>query len=762
MFVPVELVDQGLELILSGLNNTLAIQCNLDWIWPWWVEQQQNPAKSSFIPTGISLVTTNLSQRNWTSIGVFGSCYESMVDPVGMVTLHPFGWSVLPYLKLNGRHYLPTRMDGAISQALLDGVIPAVVTCYTTQSGLDWHSTISALNIDGEEVIDLCHTLHNHSTAAIAVTFGLSIRPYNPLTIGHINKIRLKKGLWRVNGVAALLLLETADRHAVADRNTGDPILIETLHSDKPLLTSRSGIAAGVSEYRLTLAPGESRTLTALAPLSRQSASSRSTLSHLTTSRVAAARGENSRFWQQQSQRGTLVTLPDLRWQTLFTALKNHLHVFDDGSHFSPGNFFYHDHWFRDSAFIAAAFEMVGFTEAVDLKVKDYLRRQTRSGFFRSQNGEWDSNGQAMVTLVNHVRYTGNRDLLLRIYPALLQGTRWIKKMRTAAPSVGSPYQTLHDGLLPAGFSAEHFGPNDHYYWDNFWSLAAIRVTLWAAETLQRDKDIIQLSELLDQYQTVVDNSIGRTMAQMPDNTLSCSPYRRMDSAAIGNLIALVPLNLYPLDAPWVAATLDYLYENNVIQGLFYQKIIHTGLNIYLTVQLARVLQLRQDERWEVMFEAIMAHATPTLTWPEAIHPRTGGGCMGDGDHGWATAEVLVLMRSALVCEQGQALWLGVGIPERWYREDLHLAVNSAATLFGLLSFQLTQCAGELILTWQLQPHEICGTPTLILYLPQCYRHDKRLMSEPCRHPRWQQFTLPETAGTLCFHSDLQPSPTID
>jgi Zn-finger nucleic acid-binding protein len=37
---------------------------------------------------------------------------------------------------------------------------------------------------------------------------------------------------------------------------------------------------------------------------------------------------------------------------------------------------------------------------------------------------------------------------------------------------------------LPPGFSAEHLGPNDYYYWDNFWALAGLKA---AAEMVKRN-----------------------------------------------------------------------------------------------------------------------------------------------------------------------------------------------------------------------------------------------------------------------------------
>src|SRR5687767_15523554 len=44
---PIELLRAGVVFHARGLVNTRAIQFNLDWIWPYWVEQQFNPASES-------------------------------------------------------------------------------------------------------------------------------------------------------------------------------------------------------------------------------------------------------------------------------------------------------------------------------------------------------------------------------------------------------------------------------------------------------------------------------------------------------------------------------------------------------------------------------------------------------------------------------------------------------------------------------------------------------------------------------------------
>src|SRR5204862_1194160 len=45
---PLELLRAGMLFHARGLVNTKAIQNNLDWVWPHWVERQFNPADESF------------------------------------------------------------------------------------------------------------------------------------------------------------------------------------------------------------------------------------------------------------------------------------------------------------------------------------------------------------------------------------------------------------------------------------------------------------------------------------------------------------------------------------------------------------------------------------------------------------------------------------------------------------------------------------------------------------------------------------------
>ena len=91
---PIELLRAGFLFHARGLINTKAIQNNLDWVWPYWVERQFNPSDASFIPRAFSFSHINLTHRNWTAVGLPDVPFYPIVDPRGLVTPHFDGWSL--------------------------------------------------------------------------------------------------------------------------------------------------------------------------------------------------------------------------------------------------------------------------------------------------------------------------------------------------------------------------------------------------------------------------------------------------------------------------------------------------------------------------------------------------------------------------------------------------------------------------------------------------------------------------------------------
>lgn len=698
---PTELIEQGLSLMLSGLNNTMAFQSNPDWVWPYWYERQRDPQSPMFIPTGMNMVTSNLVLRNWTSIGLWGSDEESIVDPVGMLSLKPFGCSVFPYIRYQGNNYIPPLMASGVHQHLLQDTWPAVVTEYHCLQAVRWSNTARSIQVDGQELVAYTHEIENNLDKAIQLTFGITIRPYNALSVSHINRIKFRDGLWRVNHEPTLWMIEPPQWVGVSDRNSMDPLLMGRT-KDVRAHSSRSGIAAGYAEYDICLEPHEKRIIETIGTIRIQNKTIGQRFEKPSYTIIQESKINVQTEWEKQSQQGMQIRIPDKKWQQAFQAIRNRMYVFDDGDHFSPGTFLYHQHWIRDSAFIGMAYASMGWTELLKSKAYGLLKMQTLDGFFRSQNGEWDSNGEAIYSLVNYAVSSGDIACLKDFWPAILKGCRWIENRRKETLGKPSP----HYGLLPSGFSAEHFGPNDHYYWDNFWSLAGIKEALWIAET-QGAPDKKWIQDLYDSYLDDVHKAIKWSVSKNPDRGLPSSPYRRVDCSAIGNMVALSPLDLFSADTPWISLTAQTLAKECLQQGMFFQNIIHTGMNAYLTLQLARAFLWMNNPQWQSLVQSVLDHASPTWTWPEAIHPGSLGGCMGDGDHGWAAAELLSFTAQLMAHTQNEELILGLSIPKSWYHADNSIGVKNCVTRAGTVSWEV-QCAGNIAtLQWKIERNRL-------------------------------------------------------
>ena len=57
--------------------------------------------------------------------------------------------------------------------------------------------------------------------------------------------------------------------------------------------------------------------------------------------------------------------------------------------------------------------------------------------------------------------------------------------------------------------------------------------------------------------------------------------------------------------------------------------------------------------------------------------------------HLYSCTEQLRLLRNLLLREDGDVLWIGQGIPREWLENGKHVAVNSATTTFGDVTYRI-------------------------------------------------------------------------
>jgi hypothetical protein len=679
---PVELLRASLLFHARGLLNARTIQTNLDWVWPFWVRKQFDPTDSAFVPRSYTITHVNLTHRNWTAAGLPDLSAYPIVDPRGMVTPFYDGWSLDGWvLRSDGTDLIPPRLEAAEQTLVMEDDRLAVRT-RLAHGGAEVESEVDVVM---EEDRPICRARFAALSSEPAA-FVLALRPCNPEGVSFVHDVEMSSDLnqWRVDEVDAIQLDPPAEGHRASRFEDGDVYQGLLRRSPRLSIHCPVGMATAAAEYALT--PGKSRAVTATVPLDRDPENS---------NLFPAPHPDTD--WSRSLEDVTRLQVPDGRIQFVWNAAVRAV-ILHSPMEIYPGPFYYKRFWFRDAAFILYPMLALGMHDRAERLLRDFPRRQESDGYFRSQQGEWDSNGQVMWIMGRFAAFTG-REIPPDWLTAVIRAGKWIERKRTAKKA-----GVRHGGLLPAGFSAEHLGHNDFYYWDDFWSVAGLRegaALLFAAGEAEASG---VFRDWADDLMACIDRSLTAVRDATGENGIPASPYRRMDSGAIGSIVAGYPLRLLPAEDPGLLATVNHLVNHHFIEDAFFQDMFHAGYNPYLTLHCAQVLLRAGDPRHFPIVSRIAELASPTGQWPEAIHPHTLGGCQGDGQHIWAASEWLMMVRNLFVLERGaDGLDLLAGVPLAWLEGPSPLEFGPVHTPFGSLHLQARRISEGVRVDYQAQ-----------------------------------------------------------
>jgi hypothetical protein len=682
---PIELLRAGLIFHARGLINTRAIQYNLDWIWPFWVVKQFTPQDASFIPRGFSFSHINVTHRNWTAVGRHDLDLYPVIDPRGLVTPLFDAWSIDVWLMSEaGNMLVPSRQIHA--DQTLDLTDELTVTTATAKDTLSLvcTATVAMDNHAGPVMQMRARGGMQKDTGWLIV----SIRPYNPEGIHFIDHICYKDRRFTINHTNDVhfttapekVLFSTYDHGDVAldlnrpqaENQTACPIGMATAAAFFPVRedeTTHIDIQVPLEKDMETASPGNGPGITPTSEVVSQTAA---------------------------------LSVPDADFQFLYDAAVRTLLLLSADEVY-PGPYTYRRFWFRDACLMINALLGLGLVRKCNRLIHRFPDRQSLTGYFHSQEGEWDSNGQVLWIAYRFTQCTGiapSADL----FTSLMKGARWILHNRRSKKD-GKP----HDGLLPAGFSAEHLGPNDYYYWDDFWGVAGLRAAARLAEIQKNSSYQNTFAAQATDFENRIFASLGQAAAYKRYHAIPASPYRRMDAGAVGSLVADYPLQITPPNDARIMNTMSYLMSHCSYGNAFFQDMIHSGINIYLTLAMAQTFLRSQDTRYRDLITTVADLASPTGQWPEAINPLTGGGCMGDGQHGWAAAEWILMMRSLFIREEGDTLILGSGIFPGWLKQNIPLSFGPTLVPGGavIVTFIPSDKGLELVLDASVQGRPI-------------------------------------------------------
>ncbi|PZU00380.1 MAG: carbohydrate-binding protein [Brevundimonas sp.] len=652
-------------------------------------------------------------QSYWTLVGVDGGGESGLIGEDGAIELRRAGPSIEPFVIDNGR--LITWADVGIEQGLRDGDLPIPTVTWTAD---DWTLKITGFADGAPDQAQLWgrYDLTNTSPRPLTLTLALAARPMQvnaprqflaiPGGVSPVENIAWDGGQLILNDVVRVQPLATPDQVALATFDTGgDPqslVLPSALRpaGDPAATTDATGLAAAALTYKVTLQPGETRTVGWVSPLSGNALAPEpmgqaAAVLETVETRLAAE-------WRTKLDRVEL-TLPPAA-QRIEDALKSslaHMLMSRQGPILQPGTRSYNRSWIRDGAMMAEGLNRLGMAE----HSADYLRWYAPYVF---ENGkvpccvdargadpvpENDSHGEFVFLAAETYRYTKDEALLRQVWPQVQEAIAYMDELRasTRTAAFEAPEQRHLYGLLPPTISHEGYSDKAAYsYWDDFWGLLGYRDAVFIAETLGDAEAAARYAAARDQFAADIRASITATAAHHGIDWIAGAADRG-DFDATSTTIALSPAgeqdNLPP---ELMARTFDLYWENS--QNRLSNRTAWKDYTPYEWRLVGAFVRLGQKERALAVLDFLMADRRPEAWngWAEVVgrekrEPRF----IGDMPHAWISSDYI---RSALDLfayerDRDHALVLAAGVPERWLDTREGVGVRDLRTAYGPLTY---------------------------------------------------------------------------
>ena len=686
---PAETLPMNSRLFASGFWNYSFFQFNRKFLPPLWAEEQYNPASESFLPRSHNILSMNQTHRNWVGIGFPGRTLEASVDMAGGIMVFPGSYTLEFATVEKGRLVRPQQRSAEVRLQLKSS---DRIVC-------NWRGL----------VIEYIATEHGITMKASGnKPLLVSLRPFNVEGPALIYKLYYNEKKRHLTGEADLLFEKAPDYVLVSDWKNGDAL--RRIVPQVRRLSSRKKTTLHAHDAKDNIG-----LTTAAFYFANAERCSISVTDHQHDPLPAALKGKSAHEITEEYFGETFRAELPKDYSAWLSHARNHLIALWDYSSIKPGSYTYHHFWIRDAVIMMYALLLLGAKKAVKPIIERFPGMVRRSGLFQSQTGEWDANGQALWILAQYVRFTHETSIIVRMRKEITRMVSWIEKACEQ-----------HGGVLPPGFSAEHLGPADWYLWDNFWALGGLKAIAPYLKPLG-------LGERADKIFTKLSGAMQRYLNHY--SYLPAALGRGKDAGMIGSIAAAYPLQLQEFCDNRLLRTLELIRENYFFNGCFFQENIHSGLNPYLTLQMAEsYLHLGRTRQAREILRSIRRRAQKAYTFPEAIHVRTGGGCMGDGFHGWASAEAIVMIRNLMVREVSLSdgsealIWLS-GYRDKWLRRKSQ--AQNLCTPWSVNAFQLENL--------RLVMKGLTTAVANILSLPEGYevkdaRTGRVLREIPCDH----------------------------
>ena len=478
---PSELMPVGARTVFRALRTRAAAQIGPDWVWPYWLERQLDPTSPAFVPRGHLPFLTNVTHRNWTAVGNLDSPWEAIVDPRGLVTPWFDGWSLDWWIGADDRWHLPSREVG-VRQRLVGGA-PVVETAMSIPGGDAVAAGLRGAAQLGRGRRRAGGRRGRERARRRRSPWPWPCGPYNARgPVGHRADRPAAAATVTVDGRVALLLPKPPGRVAASTFHDGDSAA-DVMAGDagerwrgpgaRPGRAGPGGVRlpAGARRHAAGGPPARAR---APHPAPRRARAAGWRRARRSPTALPPGRRRGPGLAGRRATGACGWCCPTTGWPRRWTPTAASCCCSTTATRSRPGPATYHRFWFRDAAYLLGALDRYGYHDEVAQVLASYPGRQRNDGFFFSQRQEWDANGAALrrprpALAPDPGRGAGRGDGRARSPRACTGSTA------SAAPGKRRAADPALRGCCPPGVSAEHLGPFDHFYWDDFWGVAGLR-----------------------------------------------------------------------------------------------------------------------------------------------------------------------------------------------------------------------------------------------------------------------------------------------
>jgi len=659
---PKELIPLNLEVLIKGLLTSRVFEVNSNWVFPFWVEEQLNPKSDVFIPRGANIFAINTTYRNWTILGSIESDEKGVIDLKGMISPKENFPSLDIFIQYNNEYFFPSR--NKIEQTV-DDLTGIIKTFY---NGSDFEYNFETFSSEKDKGIFLKYNFKSKKSGLYRFLF--LIRPFNPESFIPIFDIEIKDNKVFTNSSSFLIPLTKDYKFILFDDETD---INDFKVNEKNRITSKYGLSTGGIYYELNLNENEEKNFELFLPQEEN---------YSIDLNFDKSKDDKIFFMKKERENELIIDVPDDNINRIFNSNKIYLKSLINSEYITPGPLTYKKFWFRDSAYMIPALMKIGDLKRAEKIIEYFKKKIKRDGYFQSQVGEWDSNGQAIFTMAEYYRYTKDKEFLNEFYPYIKKGAEWIERKR-------KKYVDSY-GLLPSSFSAEHFGPNDLYYYDDYFGLKGLLDASSLANEIGNKNDSENFLKYYLEFKNDVRKAIDKDQKRLNKKICVGAFGRNIDASIIATFTSIFPLNLDLLSKDEIMNSYEELRKRFFVNDCFYQNITHSGINLYLTLEIAEaLLYLNEEKEATNLFDSVISLLTKTYTGPEAINPKSLGGCEGDGHHGWLVAELIHFIRNSLLFEKENGVVILSGSRKEWFKDGDKILFNNGVTYFGNISFEV-------------------------------------------------------------------------